>query len=417
MPESPYPRHPEGGRSRAQALALGGGALLLVGSLAAVALFAGSNPGDNGSTQPPQTSAPPPPTPTEEPPPADVDPLEGIELDALQEVRIAELRDYIAWLDEAGADGYVGELGWSREDEDWNELGDYWYRVADDADLWTSLWAAGSRWGDSYRLTVYDAQPSTEGLNTAYSPADVLELPGRESRHGVNLAGLEFGAQRDDFSSTQPGVLGQDYFDEPAASFTFLAERGIDLVRLPFSWERLQPSLGGPLDTEYAATIEAMLDAAAENGIDIVLDLHNYAAYQSPEGELLLGTDALPAENLTEVWLRIAERWGEHPSVIAYGLMNEPHSLPGDSVRDAAIGWESISQQTVTELRAAGDDTLLLVAGYDYSSLPRWRENHPTGWIDDPANNFRYEAHHYWDSLAEGAYDLSYADELSLIGG
>lgn len=415
MPESSRPDRPRGRRARTRTLALSGGGLLIVGAVAAAAVLGGSSPGDNGAAQPPAT---PPPTaaPTEEPPPLAVDPLEGIELDALQEARTGELVDFIVWLDEAEAEGYVGELGWSREDEDWNELGDYWYRVADEAELWTSLWAAGSRWGDSYRLTVYDAQPSTEGLNTAYSPAEVLELPGRTSRHGVNLAGLEFGTNRDEFSSAQPGLLGQDYFDEPAASFTFLAERGIDLVRLPFSWERLQPDLGGPLDDDYAATIDAMLDAAADNEIDVVLDLHNYAAYQSPDGERRLGTDALPGSALTEVWLRIAERWGDHPSVIAYGLMNEPHSLDGDSVRDAAESWEAISQQTVTDLRAAGDETLLMVAGYDYSSLRRWRDLHPTGWIDDPADNFRYEAHHYWDNTGEGAYALPYADERAIVG-
>ena len=415
MPDSARPNTPDGGRSRARTLALGGAGVLTVGALAAVALFAGSNPGDNGTAQPQETPSPSA-TPSEEPPVIPPGPLDDVELDPLQETRIGELSDFVAWLDEAGAQGYIGELGWSREDEAWNELGDYWYRVADHAGLWTSLWAAGSQWGDQYRLKVYDAQPTSAGLNTTYAPADVLEMPGRASRHGVNLAGLEFGTNRDEFSSAQPGILGQDYFDEPAASFAFLAERGIDLVRLPFTWERLQPTPGGPLDRDYAETIETMLDAAADNDIDIVLDLHNYAAYESPEGELLLGTDALPASALTDVWLRIAERWGAHPSVVAYGLMNEPHSLPGDSVRDAATGWEAISRQVVIDLREAGDDTLLMVAGYDYSSLPRWRENHPTGWIDDPADNFRYEAHHYWDSLAEGAYDLSYADELSLIG-
>jgi len=403
-------------RARTRSLLLVGAGILAVSAVVVTVAVVGAGQGTDGAAQPPAASPATPPV-TEAPAPAPVDPLDGIDLDPLQEARIAELRDFIAWLDEQGADGYIGELGWSREDDDWNAMGDYWYRVADDAGLWTSLWAAGSRWGDSYRLTVYDAQPSTEGLNTAYSPATVLELPGRVGRHGVNLAGLEFGTQRDDFSSAQPGILGQDYFEEPAASFSFLAERGIDLVRLPFTWERLQPTLGGPLDADYAATIERMLDAAADNDIDVVLDLHNYAAFTSPDGRLSLGTESLPASALSDVWLRIAERWGAHPAVIAYGLMNEPHSLPGDSARDAAARWEAISQQTVIELREAGDTTLIMVAGYDYSSVPRWRQNHPSGWIDDPADNFRYEGHHYWDNTGEGAYTLPYADERALVGG
>jgi len=389
--------------------------ILTAGAIAVAVALTGVGRDDNGAAHSPATPAPIPAA-TDEPLPPPSDPLEGIDLDPLQDARIAELRDFIEWLDEHGAEGYIGEFGWSRLDDDWNLLGDYWYRVADDAGLWTSMWAAGSRWGDSYRLTVYDAQPSTGGLNTTYAPADILELPGRSSRHGVNLAGLEFGTQREEFSAAQPGILGQDYFDEPAESFAFLAERGVDLVRLPFAWERLQPTPGGALNPEYSASIEGMLDAAADNGIDVVLDLHNYGAYVSAEGRVLLGTEALPASALSDVWVRIAERWGGHPAVIAYGLMNEPHSLPGESTREAAMTWEAISQQTVIDLREAGDTTLLMVAGYDYSSVPRWRQNHPTGWIDDPADNFRYEGHHYWDNTGEGVYALPYADELALVG-
>jgi len=395
-------------RLNGRLLAIGAAASLLFAALAVFATSGGVNPPNS-----PDVSKPPV-TPTAEPT-APPDPLTGIDLDPLQAARIAELRDYLAWLDEAGAQGYVGELGWSRQDPAWNQLARYWYLVADDAGLWTSLWAAGSAWGD-YPLTVYGASPRVGGLNTTYLPAEVLETPGWVSRHGVNLAGLEFGTQQDGFSAAQPGILGQDYFDEPAASFTFLAERGIDLVRLPFRWERLQPTVGGPLDEAYAGTIDSMLDAAAENGIDVVLNLHNFGAYQSATGTLLLGTDALPAAALTEIWQRIADRWGAHPAVIAYGLMNEPHSLPGTSQRDAAQRWEAITQQTVLNLRAAGDSTLVMVAGYDFSSLARWREIHPSPWIVDPANNFRYEAHHYWDDTGEGFYALPYADERVLIG-
>lgn len=344
--------------------------------------------------------------------------LQGIELDRLEEARISELRDFIFWLEQNDADGFIGELGWSGEG-DWQQLADYWYQVADAHGLETTAWAAGSHWGDEYALTIYGSRSDELGLglDRAERQAEIVELPGRTARHGVNLAGLEFGVQNPAFSTEQPGVLEIDYFTEPEASFAYLAERGITLVRLPFRWERLQPKLGGQLDASYASTIEAMLDAAALHGIDVVLDLHNYGAFETDAATLLMGSPELPDSALADVWLRIADRWGEHPAVYAYGLMNEPHSLPGASVRDAARRWEITTQRTVDALRAADHDTLLMVAGYDFSSLPRWRDNHPEAWITDPADNFRYEAHHYWDSDAEGFYELSYADELALLGG
>lgn len=393
---------------------LAGVGVLAVGALAIPAVVTAMTAPDGNGNAAPLPSAPPPPSSEPSPEPT-VDPLEGIDLDPLQAARIAELRDFTLWLTENDAQGFVGEVGWSREDTAWNELADYWYRVADDAELWTTAWAAGSRWSDSYRLTVYDAQPSTDGLNSAYSPAEILEMPGRSSRHGVNLAGLEFSTQREGFSNAQPGISGQDFFDEPEASFAFLADRGIDLVRIPFRWERLQPTLGDDFAEQYAATIDQMLDFASEHGIDVVLGLHNYGVYITPDGALPLGSTELPASALTEVWVRISERWGTHPAVVAYGLMNEPHSLVGDSLADQARRWEAVTQETVMGIRATGDTTLLMVPGYDWSSLPRWRQTHPVGWITDPADNFRYEAHHYWDDIGEGAYTLPYVDEVALV--
>jgi len=358
------------------------------------------------------SSSGPDPTPVQTEP---QDPLDGIELDALQSARIGELLEFVDWLDENGAQDYIGELGWSRTDPEWQELADYWYRVADAEGLWTTAWAAGSTWSDDYALTIYHAESRAVGLSTFYAPARVLEVEGRVERHGVNLAGLEFGKQAESFSAQEPGLLGQDYFDEPAASFAYLAGRGIDLVRLPFRWERLQPEPGGALDADYVRTIEDMLDAAAEQGIDVVLDLHNYGVFETSDGTLRLGSGELPRDALTDVWLRMSARWSDHPAVLAYGLMNEPHSLGDGSTRESAVQWELTTQSTLDALRAAGDTTLLMIPGYDWSSLRRWSENHPVGWISDPANNFRYEAHPYWDDIGEGAYALPYADERAML--
>lgn len=396
---------------RRRTLAITAGALVavLVAGVAAALITAG-RPAPSPTAAPVEET----PVPTPEPSPTpDTDALEGIELDPLQQRRIDELRAWTAWLAANDAEGYVGELGWAATPE-WQQLADYWYRIAEQEGLWTSLWAAGSHWGDSYALTAYGASPDSDQLDIALPQAELLEAQqGSEQRHGVNLAGLEFSTE-EGFSSAAPGVLGRDFFDEPEASFAYLADRGIDFVRLPFRWERLQPQLGGALDESYAATIDAMLDAAERHGVDVVLDVHNYGRYLTSGGELRLGTPELPGSALSDVWLRISERWGGHPAVVAYGLMNEPHSL-GDDLAAEALRWEGVSQEVLTALRDAGDGMLVLVPGYDWSSLSRWTQTHPDGWITDPADNFRYEAHHYWDATGEGAYALPYADELAAV--
>ena len=36
----------------------------------------------------------------------------------------------------------------------------------------------------------------------------------------------------------------------------------------------------------------------------------------------------------------------------------------------------------------------------------------PRAWIDDPAGNVRYEAHHYWDADGSGTYQQSYKADV-----
>ena len=64
-------------------------------------------------------------------------------------------------------------------------------------------------------------------------------------------------------------------------------------------------------------------------------------------------------------------------------------------------------------IRAKGDNKLILVPGDNWSGAYSWPRVHgPASWITDPANNFVYEAHQYFDSDNSGAYAASYDDEL-----
>ena len=58
---------------------------------------------------------------------------------------------------------------------------------------------------------------------------------------GVNFAGAEFGPH-------VPGVFGTDYTYPTHAEIDYYASKGLDVIRLPFLWERLQRTELGPLD-------------------------------------------------------------------------------------------------------------------------------------------------------------------------
>lgn len=87
--------------------------------------------------------------------------------------------------------------------------------------------------------------------------------------YGVGLSGLEFG-------SAVPGTESIDFFQPTAANFAALKGAKYNIARLAFWWERMQPTLNGGLDAVYKAYIDTAIANAAANGIQIILDAHNF---------------------------------------------------------------------------------------------------------------------------------------------
>ena len=56
---------------------------------------------------------------------------------------------------------------------------------------------------------------------------------------GVNLAGAEFNERR------IPGTIHKDYTYPRPGDVDYFAGKGMNVFRLPFRWERLQPALQG----------------------------------------------------------------------------------------------------------------------------------------------------------------------------
>ena len=230
---------------------------------------------------------------------------------------------------------------------------------------------------------------------------------------GVNLAGAEFGVDRG-LSNQTPGTHGLDYHYNGSRTIQAIADKDLQFIRLPFRWERVQPQLAGPLNFEELARIETVLLTAQQQGLVVLLDLHNYGRYRiaTPTGVIDAVIDQpyggqvlVDRNDLADVWRRLAARFADSPVVVAYGLMNEPHDL-GDS------NWREISQLAVDSIRQVDSHKCIVVPGDGWSSAPRFTEfNGPEAWIDDPADNVAYEAHCYFDHDAAGKYVLSYDQE------
>ena len=241
------------------------------------------------------------------------------------------------------------------------------------------------------------------------------EMHGRSgAEFGINLAGAEFGALQPEFSTSNPGTHGTDYFFPTEQCLAYFAQRGLKLIRLPVSWERLQAQPSSTLNELYLQRILEFMNLAAQNQCRVVVDLHNYGRYRHTQGQdvrehkvtsTICDTNTLGSRDLADLWIRVSKRIGQHTALHAYGLMNEPHDMGNHD-------WHTTSKDVVSALRNSGDRNWIWVSGDGWSKAHDWTKHNPSKpWVTDKLNKVAYEAHVYFDADSSGRYHLSFAQE------
>lgn len=241
------------------------------------------------------------------------------------------------------------------------------------------------------------ASPTTTPRATAAAAtaAPATAPPAAGKRFGVTIAGGEFGEGR------LPGSMHTDYtYATDPARFRYFAGKGQALIRIPFRWERVQPTASGSLSEPDIAELRKMLDSAQANNQQVILDLHNYARYYgTPLGRA-------DAATFADVWSRLAREFRGHPALYGYELMNEPHDLP-----DGSDGWAFLAQAATDAIRREDRAAWILAPGYSWQTARFWPENNRTLDVRDPANRLLYAAHQYFDADHSGAYGGNYDAE------
>ncbi|MCL1499668.1 glycoside hydrolase family 5 protein [Xanthomonas nasturtii] len=209
---------------------------------------------------------------------------------------------------------------------------------------------------------------------------------------GVNLSGAEFA------SSKKPGVLNKDYMYAAASDYTYFAGVGMNTIRLPILWERLQPSARGELDPAQLALVQQAAARAKAAGMYLVIDIHNYAKYYGYK----IGSPEVPVSTFTDVWRRLALAFNGDNAVI-FGLMNEPNNI-------SASEWAGAAQAAIDAIRRTGANNLILVPGALWTGAHSWYSTTTDGYsnatalasIDDPLNRYAFEVHQYLDADSSG---------------
>jgi endoglucanase len=238
-------------------------------------------------------------------------------------------------------------------------------------------------------LIALSALLSGSAWLAAGAPSDDYVSATRPTLFGVNLATGSFAPEK------LPGVHGKDYLYPTRDTAAPFAAMGMNTVRLPVIWERLQPTAKGEL---APAELERLDKAIADLSpfTVVILDVHNYGRYR---GRMLDPTDGSGAL-LSDLWTRLANRYKVSPRV-AFGIMNEPHDID-------AGAWRAIVDGTVAAIRRTGARNLLLIPGTRWTGGHSWFEGGARSnaaqlaGLKDPANNFLFEIHQYFDEDSSG---------------
>lgn len=224
----------------------------------------------------------------------------------------------------------------------------------------------------------------------AATPSTSPPAPGKPLYFGVNLSSAEFAPEK------LPGVHGKDYVYPTRATARPFVAMGMNMVRLPILWERIQPRPMGTLDPAELQRLDRTV-ADLDGFTVVIIDIHNYARYR---GEVLTAAPG-SVELLPDLWRRLAEHYKSSPKV-AFGLMNEPHDMDGSD-------WRAVLDRTVVAVRATGARNLMLVPGVRWTGGHAWFEGGEESsaallaGFKDPANNFLFEVHQYLDGNSSGS--------------
>ncbi len=234
----------------------------------------------------------------------------------------------------------------------------------------------------------------------------MTSLSAQQRFFGVNLAGADFGTDQD--GTGLPGVFNTSYIYPNQAEVDYFKSKKMNIVRLPFRWERLQPTLNMPFDSSELSRLTTFVNATTAKDVTVLLDPHNYARYNGN----LIGSNAVPVSAFNDFWTRLSNTFKSNPKVI-FGLMNEPSRMSTNQ-------WRSAANSAIQAIRNTSATNLILIPGNGWTGGHSWLQNWyaaespnsntigPNGYkigsnaeemlnIVDPQNNFAFDIHQYLD--------------------
>ncbi|KAL7627186.1 hypothetical protein AAE478_003962 [Parahypoxylon ruwenzoriense] len=138
----------------------------------------------------------------------------------------------------------------------------------------------------------------------------------------------------------------------------FVKDDGVNLLRLPISWQFLvNNKLGGDLDSGNLAKYDQLMQACLNTGAHCMIDIHNFARWNGG----IIGQGGPSDDDFVSLWRQLAIKYASEERIV-FELMNEPHDLDLDT-------WVRTCQKVVTAIREAGATAqMILLPGTNFDS-------------------------------------------------
>ena len=175
-------------------------------------------------------------------------------------------------------------------------------------------------------------------------PLDAVAQAARLGR-GVNLGNA--------LEAPEEGAWGMVI--EPAF-FSLIHDAGFDTVRVPIRWSaHTLPEAPYTIDTAFFARIDAVIDAAQGQDLNVVINMHHYdEIFEDPQAH---------AGRFVAMWVQIARRYASRSATVYFELLNEPHGELD------ATAWNDLLAMTVEAVREIDGYHTLVVGGAEWNSI------------------------------------------------
>lgn len=252
-----------------------------------------------------------------------------------------------------------------------------------------------------------------KGVDIVDSHGNKFFIKGTNLGNWVNPEGYMFGFSKANSYSMINDVVSQLLGPAEAAKFwqafrnnyitaddvAFIASQGANTIRFPFHYKLFtdEPYMGSTSAEEGFAMLDKLIGQARDNNVRLVLDMHDCPGGQTGDniddsyGYPFLMTDSASQQEFIDLWVKIADRYKDEPTILGYELMNEPIATfwEGEERDMLNAALMPLYRRAVEAIRSVDPNHIILLGG------AQWNSNFEplTEWDFD--NNIMFTCHRY----------------------